>query len=60
MENVVLSLWWIKKKNENNKIDYEIGDGKTMKKLEKWLFHLNWLKHQELKHQNYGNDWILF
>ncbi len=27
-----------------------------MKKLEKRLFYLNQLKHQELRHQNYGKD----
>jgi hypothetical protein len=54
MENDVLSLWRIKKENENNRIDYEIGDGKTMKKLEKRSFYLNWLRHQ-----NYGKDWVI-
>jgi hypothetical protein len=34
-----------------NIIDYEIGNDKTMKKLEKWLFYLNQFRHQELRHR---------
>ncbi len=40
MENVVLSYDRLKKKNKMNIIDYEIKDNKTMKKSDKWLFHL--------------------
>jgi len=59
MENDVLDLWWIKKENGNNIIDYEIGNDKAVKKLEKWLFYFSQLRHQELRHQNYGKDWTI-